>query len=263
MPPFLQDATLPVLLLWVLGFFLVLTVAASAAGFLAERALPQRRMFDVPLFPGQYRFELLGNGIFLSVTSITVTLALFSGAVRFTSGWLAAVVTFAALLFGFQVFYYWLHRAMHHRSLLRFHRWHHRSQVTTPLTGQSVGPIEALGWMGGYVGLPLLMSWIHPISFVGWAAYLAFNVSGNVFGHSNVEPNVPAAASRSATLFANVFIYHALHHARWNGHYSFQTAMMDRLFGTEYADWPQLFARIIAGKPLKSLKERGDEPQAS
>jgi hypothetical protein len=72
---------------------------------LAERALPQRRMFDVPLFPGQYRFELLGNGIFLSITSVTVALALHGVAVRFTNGWLPAVVTFVALLFGFQVFY--------------------------------------------------------------------------------------------------------------------------------------------------------------
>jgi hypothetical protein len=28
--------------------------------------------------------------------------------------------------------------------------------------------------------------------------------------------------------------------------------------GTEFADWPALFKRIISGKPLASLKERGE-----
>ena len=66
------------------------------------------------------------------------------------------------------------------------------------------------------------------------------------------------ASSRSATLFANVFLYHSLHHARWNGHYSFQAALMDRIMGTEWGDWHALYERVASGRPLTSLKERGD-----
>jgi hypothetical protein len=38
---------------------------------------------------------------------------------------------------GFQAFYWTLHRAML-QHLLFVHRWHHRSRVTTPLSGQSM-----------------------------------------------------------------------------------------------------------------------------
>lgn len=245
--------------LFIVALWVVATVVASSIGFGMERALKARKIFDVPLFEGQYRFELMGNAVFIAIVTSAITLALKLGVIRFgAAGWAAGVATFGAMLVGFQVFYWFLHRAMHAPSLLFLHRWHHRSQVTTPLTGQSVSPGEALGWAVGFVGLPWVFSLITPLSFWGWVGYLAFNTFGNIVGHSNVEPTAPIAATRAATWFANAFVYHSLHHARWNGHYSFQAAFMDRLFGTEWKDWPALYARIIAGKPLASLKEHAD-----
>ena len=259
MPTALASLSLTALALVVFGCFAGLTVVSVAAGFALERALPQRRVFDLPRFPGQLRFELAGNVVFVAVATVALTLALRFGVVRVGShGAVAGLLTFAVLVPGFQAFYWVLHRAMHHRALVRIHRWHHRSQVTTPLSGQSMSVFEALGWMLGYVGLPCLLSQVAPLSFDGWAAYLAFNVFGNIVGHANVEPTARAAATRGATWLANPFMFHALHHARWTGHYGFQGAMMDRLFGTEWDDWPALYERIASGQALTSLKERGD-----
>lgn len=260
MPPALASLSLPALALAVFAFFAGLTVASAAVGFALERALPRRRVFDLPLFPGQLRFELAGNAVFLAVATVAITLALRLDVVRLGAvGPLAGALTFAALVPGFQAFYWVLHRAMHHRALVRVHRWHHRSQVTSPLTGQSMSAFEALGWMLGYVGLPWLLSRFAPLSFAGWAAYLAFNVSGNIVGHANVEPTARAAATRGATWLANPFVFHALHHARWTGHYGFQGAMMDRLLGTEWSDWPALYEQIASGRALTSLKARGGD----
>jgi sterol desaturase/sphingolipid hydroxylase (fatty acid hydroxylase superfamily) len=150
-----------------------------------------------------------------------------------------------------------LHRAMHTRRLLFIHRWHHRSRVTTPLSGQSMHPIEACFWMLGYAGLPILFSRIAPISWVGWAAYLAFNVFGNIVGHANCEPTAKFAATRLASVFANPFVYHALHHARWTVNYAFQASIMDRVFGTEADDWEDLYARVSGGNPLTRMDEKG------
>ncbi len=103
---------------------------------------------------------------------------------------------------------------------------------------------------------------VFPISFWGWAAYLVFNVSGNIVGHANVELASAPNGSRAASLFANPWVYHALHHARWTGHYGFQAALMDRLGGTEWSDWPALFTRVREGRAMASLKVRGDNADA-
>ncbi len=257
-PEFLQNADALTLVLYVAAFFGGLTLLALAQGFALERALAaKRRIFDVPLAKGQHRFEAIGNLVFVSVAVATISLLLKLGWFRFEGGWVRGVATFFGCMLGFQAFYYWLHRAMHQKPLLRFHRWHHRSQVTTPLSGQSVGFVEAVGWMLGYAVLPLLVSQLVPISFYGWAGYLAFNVMGNIVGHANVEPNGPVFANRQIIWFVNPFVFHSLHHARWTGHYSFQAGTMDRLFKTEWHDWPELFTRISEGRPLKSLKDRG------
>ncbi len=258
MPEALRVASLPILAAYVAAFFGLLTVVSVAFGLAAERLVSGRRIFAVPLPEGQLRFELLGNLVFLAVTVTTFTAALWLGVARLgETTWTSGALTFVALMFGFQVFYYFLHRLMHTRPLLFTHRWHHRSQITTPLSAQSMSVFEAAAWMLGYVGLPVAMSWLVPVSFWGWAAYIAFNVSTNIVGHANVELASGPAASRAATYFANPWIYHSLHHARWTGHYSFQAALMDRIGGTEWKDWPELYARVVASKPLESLKVRG------
>lgn len=259
MPESLRDASLPVIVSVVAAFFGLLTMGNVVLGFVMERIVPKRKIFAVPLAHGQLGFELTGNLVFLAVTVVTFTAALSSGVIRFgEDSVLRSLATFAALLLGFQVFYYFLHRAMHTRPLLWMHRWHHRSQVTTALSAQSMSVFEALAWMLGYVGLPLAFSLVVPIGFWGYVAYMVFNVSGNIVGHANVELAGAASATRAATLFANPWVFHALHHARWTGHYGFQAALMDRLGGTEFGDWPALYQRVAAGKPLETLKARGD-----
>jgi lathosterol oxidase len=258
-PELLQNASIARLVLVLVAFFGGLTVLSLVSGFTFERLFPKRQVFAVPLSKGQLRFELLGNLVFVGVTVASFTAALEGGVVSFGPESLVRIsATFFALLVGFQIFYYGLHRAMHTRALMWIHRWHHRSHVTTALSAQSVSFGEACGWMIGYVGIPILFSLVVPISFFGWAAYMAFNVSGNVVGHANVELSSPASRTKLVSMFANPWIYHALHHARYNGHYSFQAAIMDRLFRTEWSDWPSLFDRILRGEPLRNLHERAD-----
>lgn len=256
MPELLRTASLPLLAGLVLAFFVAWTLAGLAFGFALERFV-HKPVFALPLAAGQLRFEAIGNLVFLAVTTVTVTAALRFEVVRLGPASLARNLgTFGAMLVTFQIFYWFLHRAMHARSLVWIHRWHHRSHVTSPLTGQSVSFGEACLWMLGYVGLPILLSRIAPLGFYGWAGYLAFNVLGNVAGHANAEPTLAAGGTRFASLFANPFVYHSLHHARWTGHYGFQAAWMDWLMGTEFPDWQRAFERVRTGKPLTSLKER-------
>lgn len=258
MPEALAGLSLWGLAARVCAFFGGMTVVALGIGFLIERLLPKKKVFAVPLAKGQYGFEAVGNLVFLAVTTSTFTAVLASGIVRFGQATTErSAATFFAMLVGFQVFYWMLHRTMHTRRLLSIHRWHHRSRVTTPLSGQSMHPVEACLWMLGYAGLPILFSRVAPISFNGWAAYLAFNVFGNIVGHANCEPTAKLAATRLASIFANPFVYHALHHARWTVNYAFQASIMDRLFGTEADDWEDLYARVSTGNPMTRMDEKG------
>lgn len=236
----------------VTAFFVSLTVVGVAVGFLLERVMPNRRIWSDPLWDGQLRHELIGNLVFLAVTIATMSALLHSGVVRFgpeSTG--RALATFGALYFGFQVFFFGLHWILHLPALVPVHRWHHKSRVTTALSAQSMSFGESIGWMGGYALLPLLFSYIEPISFEGLAAYLAFNVFGNIVGHANVELVGTHPGLRTRSLLATVFTYHALHHLRWTGHYGFASTWADRLFGTEWPDWMALHERVLAGSPMQ------------
>jgi Delta7-sterol 5-desaturase len=253
----MAPTSLPTLVALTASFFVGSTVVGVAIGFALERALAHKRVWSLPLAEGQLVHELKGNAVFLLVATGTFSAALASEIVRFGEDSTArALGTFAALSVGFQLFYYWLHRLLHTRRLIRFHRYHHESRVTTPLSGQSMSAVEALGWMIGYVGIPLAISQVVPISATGWAAYIAYNVIGNIVGHANCEIVPATRRVRLNALFGATFVFHALHHARWTGHYGFAAAWTDRLFGTEWADWPALHAKIRSGRPLQSFRER-------
>lgn len=256
MGPWLATLSLPALFGVVAGFFVGVSALSSALGLLGERLFAARRIWSVPLDPGQVRFELIGNLAYLGVEIAAFVAAIHFGWLRF--GEAAWAPTFVALYVGFQVLYYGLHRALHQRALVRFHRWHHRSRVTTPFSGQSMSVVEALGWAGCYLIPAVLYGAFFPLSAEGMCAYLVFNVFGNVFGHANFDPASAASRTRLVSLVSPPFLYHALHHARWTGHYGFASAGLDSLLGTEFPDWRSLHARIAAGRPLDSLKARGD-----
>lgn len=237
--------------------FLALTAIGLGLGFGLERMLPHRRIWSDRVPAGQYRHEAIGNVVFLAVAIPAFTALLASHAVRLgeeSAG--RAVLTFGALFLGFQAYFYVLHRALHHPRLVALHRWHHVSRITTPLSGQSVSLGEAIGWTVGYVGLPLALASVFPISASGWAWYMAFNVIGNIAGHANVEVVPLAPGLRARSLFATVFTYHALHHLRWTGHYGFASTWADRLLGTEWPDWMALYERVARGEPLELARTR-------
>lgn len=241
------------------AFFISLTFIGLAAGYALERWWP-RKIWAVPMPAHQRALEIRGNITFVAVSIVTLTVAIYADVARLGEESAPRIAaTFFALFFGFQIFYYAFHRAMHTRELVRFHRHHHESRVTTPLSGQSMSLVESVGWMIGYAGLPIALSFIAPISLYGWLGYLAFNVVGNIVGHANVEVVAPSRIIWWRATTAAVFTFHALHHARWTGHYGFESAWADRLFKTEWRDWPDLHRRVWAGNAMSNLKERGTE----
>jgi sterol desaturase/sphingolipid hydroxylase (fatty acid hydroxylase superfamily) len=235
----------------------LVAIATLVAFVLEARLGGTRRIFDVPRAEGQLRWEAIGTLRFVGMGAFA-----FAGLLWFAplaeESIASIATTFVVCWLGFEIYYWGLHRAMHWRPLYRFHRYHHESRVTTPLTGYSMSTVESLGWLVGLVGVPLVWSMWMPISLVGLLAYHAlYQVSGNIIGHVNVDFFPAALEKRANSWISHPIVYHSLHHARFHNHYGFGSTFMDRLLGTEWADWPELHARVIRGEPLARLSARG------
>ncbi|MCY0992523.1 sterol desaturase family protein [Nannocystis sp. ILAH1] len=238
-----------VVLVFAHGGVTLLTVALGRA---AERAPAGKQIQGDGLPEGQVAREIRANIRFCLLIPAALALALQGRWIVWgpdTVGW--AVASFFLCSVVFDVYFYGLHRLLHTRPLMRFHRLHHLSRVTTPWSAQSVSTVEALGWALGYVGVPWLLGHVAPVSLIGYFVYLFYNVFGNIIGHANVELGPPALTRSPTVWFAHPYTFHALHHARFTKHFGFGSTFMDRLAGTEWADWVPAYEQVMTGKPLR------------
>lgn len=245
------------------AFFGACTLAGLAMGYGLERYAWSigRKVFDVPMKKHQLRTEITGTILFLAIFCPILAAVLWSGALRLSSSWVADLVTFPFCWLTFQGMYYALHRAMHSKRLFWMHKWHHESLVTSPMTGLSMHPMEALGWTAIFLVSALALSSVGLLGERGWIAFFALHFVGNVAGHANAEIFPMRATRLSSVLWTNPIVYHSMHHARFDGHYGFVAAIFDRAFGTEWPDWHELHTKIMDGRPLRSLREKGPSMQ--
>ncbi len=246
------------LAMWTTLALVSTTLFALGLGFAVERSVQKagRKILDMPLRRRQLRHEAIGTALFHLVFVLPFVWALHTGAIHFSSGWLANVLGFAVAWYAFIAFYYFFHRAMHHRALFWMHRWHHESVVTTPMSGLSMHPLEAVGWTAAMLAPAIVLSHFDRLGAGGWFFFLAVHWIGNIVGHANAELS-PVRSTRLSTLtMSNPISYHSLHHARFEGHYGFVIATMDWLFGTEFPDWMAVHQRVFEGRPLTSARER-------
>jgi sterol desaturase/sphingolipid hydroxylase (fatty acid hydroxylase superfamily) len=95
-----------------------------------------------------------------------------------------------------------------------------------------------------------------PVTLAGVMAYILTNYALNVFGHGNTEwlPERFVRSWAGRLFFTPTF--HALHHARYQGHYGLFTPMLDRWLGTAFDDYEQVHARAREGAGLERIGER-------
>ena len=234
------------------------TAVFVGVGFALERILSHRQIFAIALRPGQRPRELRNTLMFQLTAALAFTAFMGTDLMRWTSGWTAGLTTFFACWLGFEVFYYTVHRAMHLPGLFRFHREHHESRVNTPFTAFSMSIPESLVWIAGYLYVPLALKLLGlEVSLAGWLAYLVYNYWGNILGHVNVEVLPAWVGKRMHSWTLHAITFHALHHARYVGHYGFGATFMDRWLASEWKDWPGLHSKVLAGEALTDFKQRG------
>jgi sterol desaturase/sphingolipid hydroxylase (fatty acid hydroxylase superfamily) len=219
------------LLVWKLG-----------ARRLASRRIPARSRLGA----AQLRAEVMNTLMSLAVgTSIAaIVAALQAGGVinlptdLSQTSVLAALSMFLGLLLLNDVWFYAIHRLLHHPKIFRYvHAVHHRSIDVNPFSSYSFHPLEAL-LLSAWV-VPVL--WLLPIPLPLLGALQGIGLANNLMSHLGYE-FLPRAWVRLPVLrWTNTATFHSLHHTNPSGNFGLMFRFWDRLFGTEVQDYEQRF----------------------
>jgi sterol desaturase/sphingolipid hydroxylase (fatty acid hydroxylase superfamily)/uncharacterized protein (DUF2147 family) len=138
-------------------------------------------------------------------------------------------------------YFYWMHRALHHKSIFRYtHLVHHQSVNPSPWAAYSFHILEAIAEGGIVVVLAFVLP-LHPLSVI------LFTVASfviNVYGHLGYE--IMPRSFRHSFWFGvfNTSVYHNLHHSKFKGNYGLYFRFWDRLLHTQHPGYVQEYDRV-------------------
>jgi sterol desaturase/sphingolipid hydroxylase (fatty acid hydroxylase superfamily) len=188
-------------------------------------------------------FSLLGTMVFVAARQGWVTI--YKGFDQ--AGPIYFVVSVAVMLVAHDTYFYWTHRAMHHRRLFAlFHRTHHLSRTPTPWAAYSFSLPEAIV-QGAFVPLFVALVPVHALTLF---VFLAVQIVRNVMGHAGSELHPPAFGPGHWLGWNNTTTHHDLHHETGRYNYGLYFRWWDKLMGTQHPDYQRKFETVVApGKP--------------
>ena len=184
-------------------------------------------------------FALSGTAIFVAATQGWITIyADFQ-----TAGPIYLGLSLVAMLVAHDAYFYWTHRAMHHRRLFPlFHRTHHLSRTPTPWAAYSFSAPEAVVQAAFF---PIFLAFV-PMHGLALFAFMAIQIVRNVMGHAGMEVH-PAAFGPGQWLgWNNTTTHHDLHHEAGRYNYGLYFRWWDKLMGTEHPDYRAKFEAIVS-----------------
>jgi len=163
--------------------------------------------------------------------------------------WVYAIFSLVVTIVIHDAYFYWMHRAMHHRWLYRhMHRLHHRSITPAPTTAYAFAPGEAVIHA---IFLPLILV-ILPLHPVVIGLFTMVMIARNTLAHTGIEVFPPGFVT-GPFRWSTTVTHHDLHHLHGSGNYGFYFSWWDRLMGTERADYASSF-RKVTERPLLSVE---------
>jgi sterol desaturase/sphingolipid hydroxylase (fatty acid hydroxylase superfamily) len=216
--------------------------------------------------PKGFRWRVFRNEIFFAILNVTVSAVVLggltkllqhSGIIRFNhapADFKVIAIEFALYFFGFDTYFYWLHRLMHIEPVYTWvHKIHHRSISPNPLTTLSVSPIESL-INGGWVPLFTALLSVHDATMV---LITPCNVIMGLYVHTGYE-FLPRWWNRTwLTKWFITATFHDQHHRYFKGNYGGYTTVWDRLCGTVRPTFPADFEAVTT-RPLRTVAQGGD-----
>lgn len=138
-----------------------------------------------------------------------------------------SIFLFAALI---DTSFYWVHRWMHGRTLMRKnHLVHHASYNINPLTSYSTDWAEALTTMLPFMVAIFVIPW-HPLALLIFSLYGIFNAG---YLHLGYDFAYERRRKNPILKWHNTSTHHAAHHHHFDGNYGLYFTFWDKVMGTE------------------------------
>lgn len=216
--------------------------------------MAQHIIYELPIPHEQIKRELRNS---LHAPTHAVMLAIFLWLGFFQNGSVTSFIYSAvATTVWAEIWHYCSHRAFHWRALHWIHVEHHRSRLNSWLTALSFSFTEKLIFDIGMLVPLAAADHFFAFNFYGVAGWYVGYLVVNSFSHANFEFK-SKYYNRAVGKVLTSTTYHSLHHSRYTGNYGLGTRLLDRIFGTEWEDYEQVFERISGERrPLTELREK-------
>ena len=163
-----------------------------------------------------------------------------------TYGWAYYFGVFPILFIMHDLYFYIMHRIMHHPYLFKFiHLVHHKSTNPSPWAAYAFHPLEAILEQG----IVIIFYFTLPIHITHLAIFFLFSIIYNVYGHLGYELYPKGFNKNWFGKWINTSINHNQHHQFFKGNYGLYTLIWDRLFGTIRKDYDGQFENVSKRQP--------------
>lgn len=195
-------------------------------------------------------FSLITMFIFSSIIVILNSPSIIIYTTRYQSineyGWFYYFSVFPILFIMHDLYFYIMHRIMHHPSLFKYiHLVHHKSTNPSPWAAYAFHPLEAIIEQG----IVIIFYFTLPIHISHLAIFFLFSIIYNVYGHLGYELYPKGFNKSWLGKWINTSINHNQHHQFFKGNYGLYTLIWDRIFGTIRKDYDGQFENVSKRQP--------------
>ena len=234
-----------------LGRYLIAAGVLTAILWLGGRWLELKRIQKRRAIRADYAREFLSSLRTVFVFGLTTlsTLALRElGIIKLemAAGVGLILLQTAVIIVAHDAYFYWMHRALHHRKLYRAtHLHHHKSRTPTPWAAYSFSAWEAVT-EAAFVPLFLLGANLMGFAWAGFSVFLFLwhMIIRNVIGHCGVELYPAGWVDNRATGWWNTVTHHDLHHSGFTHNFGLYFTWWDRWMGTEHPRYRETFCEV-------------------